>query len=79
MRKISVLRQLATQIGLGIIGAFVMLPIWSMVRLAFDGALLSRPTEFRFFPKEWSFKPFLEVLDKPYQSVDFQILLKNSM
>ena len=79
MRKISVLRQLATQAGLGIIGAFVMLPIWGMVRLAFDGALLSRPTEFRFFPKEWSFKPFLEVLDKPYQSVDFQILLKNSM
>ena len=79
MHKISIFRQLVTQIGLGIIGAFVMLPIWGMIRLAFDGSLLSRPTEFRFFPKEWSFKAFLEVLDKPYQSVDFEILLKNSM
>ena len=79
MHKISFFRQLVTQIGLGMIGAFVMLPIWGMIRLAFDGSLLSRPTEFRFFPKEWSFKAFLEVLDKPYQSVDFQILLKNSM
>ena len=79
MHKISFFRQLVTQIGLGMIGAFVMLPIWGMIRLAFDGSLLSRPTEFRFFPKEWSFKAFLEVLDKPYQSVDFEILLKNSM
>ncbi|HXD08501.1 MAG TPA: carbohydrate ABC transporter permease, partial [Anaerolineales bacterium] len=79
MRNISVLRQLVTQIGLGIIGMFVILPIWGVIRLAFDGSLLSRPTEFHFFPKEWSFKAFLAVLDKPYQSVDFQILLKNSM
>jgi arabinogalactan oligomer/maltooligosaccharide transport system permease protein len=79
MHKISIFRQLVTQIGLGIIGAFVMLPIWGMIRLAFDGSLLSRPTEFRFYPKEWSFNAFLEVLYKPYQSVDFQILLKNSM
>lgn len=79
MRKISLFRQVATQLGLAIIGTFVLLPIWGMARLAFDGSLLSRPTEFRFFPKEWSFKAFLAVLDRPYQSVDFQTLLKNSM
>ena len=44
MRNISVLRQLVTQIGLGIIGLFVILPIWGVIRLAFDGSLLSRPT-----------------------------------
>jgi len=79
MRNISFVRQVFTQIALIIIGLFVALPIWGIVRLAFDGSLKSRPTEFRFFPKEWSFDPFLHVLDKPYQSVDFQILLKNSM
>jgi arabinogalactan oligomer/maltooligosaccharide transport system permease protein len=79
MRNISFLRQLVTQISLTLVGLFVMLPIWGMVRLAFDGSLKSRPTEFRFLPKVWSFDAFFKVLDKPYPSVDFQILLKNSL
>jgi len=79
MRNISFVRQVFTQAVLIIIGLFVALPIWGIVRLAFDGSLRSRPTEFRFFPKEWSFDAFIQVLDKPYQSVEFQVLLKNSM
>ena len=79
MRNISFIRQVVTQAALLVIGLFVAIPIWGIIRLAFDGSLRSRPTEFRFFPKEWSFDPFLQVLDKPYQSVDFQVLLKNSM
>ena len=79
MRKISFPHQLITQILLAITGLFVFLPIWGIIRLAFDGSLIQRPTEFRFFPKVWSFEAFLQVLDKPYQSVDFQILLKNSL
>jgi len=79
MHKISFLRQLGTQILLACIGLFVVLPIWGMIRLAFDGSLKSRPTEFRLLPKEWSMTAFMQVLDKPYQSVDFQVLLKNSL
>ena len=79
MRNISFLRQLGTQLLLACIGLFVILPIWATMRLAFDGSLTSRPTEFRFFPKVWSITAFMKVLDKPYQSVDFQILLKNSL
>jgi len=79
MRKISFVQQLITQILLITTGLFVFLPIWGIVRLAFDGSLIQRPTEFRFFPKEWSITAFMRVLDKPYQSVDFQILLKNSL
>ncbi len=79
MHKISFLRQLVTQISLTIVGLFVMLPIWGMVRLAFDGSLKGRPTEFRLLPKVWSFDAFMQVLDKPYQSVNFQVLLKNSL
>ena len=56
-----------------------MLPIWGMMRLAFDGSLIGRPTEFRLLPKIWSFDAFMQVLDKPYQSVDFLALLKNSL
>lgn len=79
MRKISILQQLGTQFALILVGFFVILPIWGMVRLAFDGSLKGRPTVFRILPKAWSFEPFLQVLDKPYQTVNFETLLKNSL
>ncbi len=79
MRKISFLRQVVTQLLLVVVGFFVLLPIWGMVRLAFDGSLKGRPTEFRVLPKVWSFDAFLRVLDRPYQSVDFSVLLRNSL
>jgi arabinogalactan oligomer/maltooligosaccharide transport system permease protein len=79
MRKISFLRQIVTQLALAVIGMFVILPIWGMIRLAFDGSLIGRPTEFRLFPKLWSMNAFMQVLNKPYQSVDFLVLLKNSL
>ncbi len=79
MRKISFRRQLVTQLTLIAIGFFVILPIWGIARLAFDGSLRGRPTDFRLFPRVLSFKPFLQVLDQPYQSVHFTTLLKNSL
>ncbi len=79
MRKISFLRQFGTQLALIVVGLFVVLPIWGIVRLAFDGSLRGRPTEFRLLPKIWSFTAFLRVLDRPYQSVHFATLLKNSL
>jgi ABC-type glycerol-3-phosphate transport system permease component len=79
MRKIKWWQQILTQLVLIIIAAYVILPIWGIGRLAFDGSLNSRPTEFRLLPKEFSMDSFMEVLDKPYQSVSFFILFKNSM
>jgi arabinogalactan oligomer/maltooligosaccharide transport system permease protein len=79
MRKMSAVRQVITQLSLFVIGLFVILPVWGMTRLAFDGALRGRPTAFLFFPKQFTFATFLKVLDRPYQSVEFTILLKNSM
>jgi len=79
MRRISFIQQLFTQIALITVGFFVILPIWGIARLAFDGSLKGRPTEFHLLPKVWSLGPFLQVLDKPYQSVNFATLLKNSL
>jgi ABC-type maltose transport system permease subunit len=45
---------------------------FSIVRLAFDGSLKSRLTEFLFFSKEWFVSAFLDVLDKPYQSKEIE-------
>ncbi len=79
MRKPGLLRQIFTQLALFLIGLYVILPIWSTMRLAFDGSLKSRPTEFHLLPVQFSGEAFLKVLDRPYQSVDFLTLFKNSM
>ena len=79
MRKIPVFRQIITQGIFLLVALFIFIPIWGTVRLAFDGSLIGRPTQFSFLPKEFSLAPFLKVLDRPYQSVEFSVLLKNSM
>jgi arabinogalactan oligomer/maltooligosaccharide transport system permease protein len=79
MRKLSKLGQILSQGFLLLVGFYVIVPIWGVLRMAFDGSLISRPTEFRLLPKVFSIEPLLEVLNKPYQSVDFLTLLKNSL
>lgn len=79
MRKLPLLRQIMTQGIFLLVALFIFVPIWGTIRLAFDGSLIGRPTQFSFLPKEFSFDPFLKVLDRPYQSVKFGVLLKNSM
>ena len=79
MRKPTWRQQLFTQMVLLLVGLFVVIPIWSISRLAFDSSLKSRPVEFRLFPKQIGFAPMEQVLDRPYQSVTFSNLLKNSL
>ena len=79
MRKPNLSQQIFSQLALLVIGLFVILPIWSIARLAFDSSLKSRPVEFRLLPKQIGIAPMEQVLDKPYQSVTFINLLKNSL
>ncbi len=79
MRKMPAWKQILTQSILVAVGIFVMLPIWGIARLAFDGSLKSRPLEFSAIPKQFSMVAFFQVLQHPYPSVDFSILLKNSL
>ncbi len=79
MRKPNLSQQVLSQLALALIALFVILPIWSIARLAFDSSLKSRPVEFRLLPKEVGFAPMQQVLDRPYQSVTFSNLFKNSM
>jgi len=78
-KKIKPLQQILSQFGLALIGIYVLLPIWGILRLAFDGTLKGRATEFRWFPKEFSLQPLLSVIDRPYQSVSFFTLFQNSL
>jgi arabinogalactan oligomer / maltooligosaccharide transport system permease protein len=79
MRKPDPKQQLLSQVALLLIGLFVIIPIWSISRLAFDESLKSRPVEFRLLPKDAGLAPMAKVLDRPYQSVTFSNLLKNSL
>lgn len=79
MRRPNLKQQVLSQLALILIGLFVILPIWSMSRLAFDSSLKSRPVEFRLFPKQIGLAPMKQVLDRPYQSVKFSDLLENSL
>ena len=79
MHKMKPFDQILSQLALTLIGLYVIIPIWGILRLAFDGALKGRPTEFHWFPKEFSVQPFLSVLDRPYQSISFTVLLQNSL
>lgn len=79
MRRPTRMQQIISQLVLILIGFFVIIPIWSISRLALDSSLKSRPVEFRFFPKQIGFAPMVQVLDKPYQSMAFSHLLKNSL
>jgi len=63
MRKVTLFRQLLSQLFLLLVGIYVLIPIWGIIRLAFDGSLTGRATEFRFFPKQFSLQPLLTVLD----------------
>ncbi|HSG46148.1 MAG TPA: carbohydrate ABC transporter permease [Anaerolineales bacterium] len=78
MRRVK-LSSVLSNLALVLIGIYVLFPIWGILRLSFDGSLRGAPIEFRFFPKEWSLEPFLQVLDRPYQSVEFMTLFRNSM
>lgn len=71
--------QFITHVCLILIGIYVLFPIWGIIRLSFDGTLRGAPTEFRVLPKQFSLEPLLQVLDRPYQSVEFFTLFKNSL
>lgn len=79
MRRTTFSRQILTQLIFLLVGLFILIPVWSTFRLAFDGSLRGRPTEFSWLPKEFSVNAFTTVLDRPYQSVEFTVLLRNSM
>ncbi len=43
MRRLSLPRQVVYQLLLALVALFVLVPIWGMLRLAFDGALTGAP------------------------------------
>lgn len=78
-RPLPFRRQILTQLALLIIAAFVLAPLWGLMRLALDGSLHGAPTEFRIWPLEPTLQVFSQVWKTPSQSLSFLGLLRNSM
>jgi arabinogalactan oligomer/maltooligosaccharide transport system permease protein len=77
--KLTHTQQFFTYSALVLVAIFVLLPIWQLVYLAFDGAIYDRPTSFRFWPLKPTFAVFIEMWNQAGQNITFLLALRNSM
>jgi ABC-type glycerol-3-phosphate transport system permease component len=78
MRKITRRQQIITQLGLVAVGLFVLVPVWAMAYMAFDGSIRGFPTSFRLWPEQFTLDVFRQMWEKPAQTLSFLGLLRNS-
>ncbi|MBM3144867.1 MAG: carbohydrate ABC transporter permease [Chloroflexi bacterium] len=71
--------KIARQSGLLLVGLFVLLPIWGLVYLAFEGGTIGWPSTFRLWPEVPTPRVFSQVWAQASQSLPFLALLKNSL
>jgi arabinogalactan oligomer / maltooligosaccharide transport system permease protein len=67
------------QLILVAVGIFVLLPIWELAYLAFDGAIIGWPTSFRLIPEKFTLDIFAQMWQRPAQSLTFLGALRNSL
>ena len=79
MRRPNVWVELGRYLLLAVLALYVLIPIWGIVYLAFDGAVHGWPTDFRVWPKQPTLRVFAEVWSDPAQSQTFLGLLRNSL
>lgn len=79
MRRLPLWQQVLAQLGLAVVGLFVIIPIWAMARLALDEALTGAPLSFRLWPEHFSLQVFADVWASPQHTIAFPGLLRNSL
>ncbi len=79
MRKLSKRQQLLTQLALTLLALFVLVPIWGLAYVAFDGAVKGWPTTFQVWPAQPTLGVFVHMWQKPAQTLSFLGLLQNSL
>ncbi len=72
-------QQVLYQLGLAALGAFALLPILGMARIALDGSIKGAPTEFSLFPKQFTWSVFQHVWGHPSQTLSIPGLVGNSL
>lgn len=79
MRKPGAWAQAATQAALAFVALFVVLPLWSLFYMAFDGSITSAPDAFRLWPRAFTLDVLGQALERPAQMLSFAELLANSV
>ena len=79
MRKLKPWQQAASQVGLALVALFVLVPVWEVFYLAFDGGVIGWPTSFRLWPQHFTLEVFGQMWVRPAQSLSFLGALKNSL
>ena len=79
MRKLKPWQQALFQIAFGLVALFVIVPVWEMFYLAFDGGVVGWPTSFRLWPQHFTLAVFGQMWARPAQSLTFLGALKNSL
>jgi arabinogalactan oligomer/maltooligosaccharide transport system permease protein len=79
MRKPTFLQQVLYQLALLVVALFVIIPIWELAYLAFDGGVIGWPTSFHFWPQKFTLDVFQQMWIRAGQSVSFLLALRNSL
>lgn len=77
--RLKLWQQILCQLALLLVAGYVLLPIWGMAYLAFDSGIKGWPTTFRIWPEQPSLDVFVQIWEKPSQSLPFLGILKNSL
>ena len=77
--RIKPRQQVLFQVILALVALFVLLPIWELAYLAFDGGVIGWPTEFRLLPAKPTLDVFVLMWNRAGQSVTFLSALRNSL
>ncbi len=79
LKRLKPWQQVLYQLAFVLVALFVLLPLWELVYLAFDGGIYGRPTDFRIFPVKPTFDILIQIWSRAGQSVSFLKALSNSL
>jgi arabinogalactan oligomer/maltooligosaccharide transport system permease protein len=79
MRRLSLRGQIASQATLALVASFVIIPIWALAYLAFDGGVTGWPTEFRSCPEQFTLGVFEQVWQRAVEGFGYLDVLRNSL
>jgi arabinogalactan oligomer/maltooligosaccharide transport system permease protein len=78
-RTITLREQIISQLLLAVAGAFVLLPVLWMLRLAFEGGMGGRPDDARLIPLQFTWEHIARAATEPAANQPFARLLFNSL
>jgi ABC-type glycerol-3-phosphate transport system permease component len=78
-RNMTLGQKIFTYLVLIVMALFVLIPIYQLVYLAFDGGIYGRPTSFQFFPIKPTLSIFAEMWRHAGQNITFLQALRNSL